>query len=412
MDLAVYIGELLRQHGSLSVPGLGRFSQVSKEGYYAENEGRFYPPHHETGFEEQAAADETLANYLSSRKNISVNSAKYFIDKYVNQLKQNAAADEVSMDQLGWMGLVDGRLQFRPNTAATTFEGDFFGLPSIQVNKIWEQLSGYKPPVVAEPAAPAQVVQQSSSPAPTPELAIFPEVLNLASDTPEPARREREPVRKQEPAAAKQPANVPVATEPAAPKAAVNVWILVLIIVTLAGIILLALYNYKPSLFSTRGSGNIHAPAGTKHTAADTVSTHQPDTIQTSLSTTRTDTASKAAAPVKDTVAATKPAPVTTKPAAPAADTAAKAAAYVSPASQYQIAGGAFKTQKEVDQAIAAYRSLGITAHTLRPNRPGNKIKVTLGGFNTYEEAQARLNQLKAAHKTIKDAYIIRPNTK
>ena len=88
MDLGVYISELLGLRGEVSLPGIGYFAQVRVNGYYNEQENKFYPPAHEVSFEPQSKEDEGLAQYISDKKNISLASSKYFIDKYVAGLKQ------------------------------------------------------------------------------------------------------------------------------------------------------------------------------------------------------------------------------------------------------------------------------------------------------------------------------------
>lgn len=307
MDLAVYIGELLRQQGKLSIPGLGVFSQVRKDGYYTDDRSLFYPPHYETSFEETAAEDSTLAAYISAKKRISVASANYFVEKYINNIKQQAAATDVALDQLGWIRLNNNRLNFKANPAATTYEEEYFGLPALSVNKIWDQLSGFRktPHVVEEPAAAAEADTVTAAPAPlaaaeapipasTPELSIFPEVLTLRDETSEPVKPTKTK-RLQEPAVPDETA------EPAEPKTAVNVWVLVLIIITVAAIILLALYQYKPGLFTRKATAQT---VTVKHHAPDTVVAEKsPDTLQTS------PTASTAVQATTDT--AVKTAPVT-----------------------------------------------------------------------------------------------------
>ena len=81
MDLGVYIGELLGLQGEVSVPGIGHFTQVRINGYYNEQEKKFYPPAHEVSFEPQSKDDDELAKYISNKKNISLASSRYFIDK-------------------------------------------------------------------------------------------------------------------------------------------------------------------------------------------------------------------------------------------------------------------------------------------------------------------------------------------
>ncbi len=248
MDLAVYIGELLRQRGVLSVPGLGKFAQVRMHGYYDEDQGVFYPPHYETSFTETDADDATLAQYISSIKSISVTSSDFFIDKYVSNVRKQAAKEVVQLDQLGWMSLQGKSLQFKPNANTNTYEQEYFGLPSLSVNKIWEQLSGYRRPAEPAPASQPAVSAGAASapvtaakpatvtPPATPELAIFPEVINLKNDTAEPARSATQGTRTG-------------TARPAEEKAKINFWILLAIIVVVAAIILLALYKYKPAFF-------------------------------------------------------------------------------------------------------------------------------------------------------------------
>jgi hypothetical protein len=100
MDLAVYIRELLGLKGEVNVPGMGFFAQVRIAGYYNEEEKKFYPPGHAVTFEPQSNGDDSLAQYIANKKKISLASAKYFIDKYVIGIKQEAAAGKVEIDGL------------------------------------------------------------------------------------------------------------------------------------------------------------------------------------------------------------------------------------------------------------------------------------------------------------------------
>jgi hypothetical protein len=417
MDLAVYIGELLRQQGKLGIPGMGVFSQVRKDGYYMEDRSVFHPPHYETSFEEQATDDATLANYISRKKNISVASATYFVEKYVNNIKQQAAEADISVDQLGWMRLQNNRLKFKSNAASSTYEQEYFGLPALSVDKIWDQLSGFRktPQVVEEPAEPevntfatpvtaslpaAPVAEPAA--APTPELAMFPEVLTLREDKPE-------PVKPAKPAKSKRAQEIPATVEtaePAAPKITTNIWILVLIIVTVAAIILLALYQYKPGLFSHRATPQRVAVS---HGNDDTVVAEKRiDTLQTSqskLSTAPVVATTPADTSKADTTAAAQHA--TTVQVGHAVTTAVPAATAILQQG-YEIMGGAFANAKQARQAIAEYKKVGVTARIFE-NLPKRKVKLTLGSYSSYDEANAHLHQLQAAGKATKDAYVQRP---
>ncbi|GAB2693027.1 hypothetical protein GCM10027037_15570 [Mucilaginibacter koreensis] len=421
MDLAVYIGELLRKQGKLSVPGLGFFSQVRKDGYYRDDRSIFHPPHYETSFEAQASDDTTLATYLSERKKISVASATYFVEKYINNLKQQAAEADIALDQLGWMRMQGDKLSFKPNAASSTYEQEYFGLPALSVNKIWDQLSGSQttPQVIEEAvvaeatpisAAPAGTFTPAApvaepTPAPTPELAIFPEVLTLRENKAEPAATPVKP--KRVPENTKEAAPIKAeATEVAEPKTAINIWILVLIIVTVAAIILLALYQYKPGLFSHRAAPQ---QVAVKHDNADTIATEKKiDTLQAGQNE-RSDTSAVVAA---TTPAVTKTADTTvavTRPVAvPDNQAATTPAETLTPQQRYDIMGGAFANEKIAKQAITAYKKVGVTAR-IYESLPGRKVKLTLGTYPSYDEASMHLHQLQAAGKATKDAYVQRP---
>ena len=69
MDLAIYISELLGLQGEVCLPGVGTFAQVRINGYYNENENKFYPPAHDINFVPQSKDDERLAKYIAGKKN-------------------------------------------------------------------------------------------------------------------------------------------------------------------------------------------------------------------------------------------------------------------------------------------------------------------------------------------------------
>ncbi|MES2808501.1 MAG: SPOR domain-containing protein [Bacteroidota bacterium] len=134
MDVGFYLGELLMQQGEVSVPGLGYFVQVRVSGYYNEEERKFYPPYHQAQFDVQSIDDDALAEYIANKKNISVASARYFCEKYITNLKQQAAISEVQLGNLGWFYTELSHLTFRP---ADKIADDtiFYGFEPISINK-------------------------------------------------------------------------------------------------------------------------------------------------------------------------------------------------------------------------------------------------------------------------------------
>ncbi|WP_214069928.1 SPOR domain-containing protein [Mucilaginibacter sp. dw_454] len=134
MDVGFYLGELLMQQGEVSVPGLGYFVQARVSGYYDENERKFYPPYHQAQFDPQSIDDEALSEYIAAKKNISVASARYFAEKYITNLKQQALITEVPLGNLGWFYTELAQLSFRP-AAKIIDDSIFYGLEPVKVNK-------------------------------------------------------------------------------------------------------------------------------------------------------------------------------------------------------------------------------------------------------------------------------------
>lgn len=155
MDVGYYISELLGQHGDVNVPGLGYFAHSRVNGYYNDREGKFYPPGYSVQFDPQFLDnDDALAVHIAEKKKISVASSKYFTEKFVFALKQQAATDETPLADLGWFTMHNLQLMFRPNNVTST-DPEFYGYPSITLNKIGQ------PAVVQPPYEPETYVPET-----------------------------------------------------------------------------------------------------------------------------------------------------------------------------------------------------------------------------------------------------------
>ncbi|MDT3402483.1 SPOR domain-containing protein [Mucilaginibacter terrae] len=134
MDLSVYISELLNEHGTISIPQIGVFKQVRKRGYYNTDEGKLYPPYFETAFEQQPVNDDTLLRYLIEKSKVSASSAKFFLDRYVQNIVQQAEIGEAMIGNLGWLSKEVDTITFRP--AANINAGSaVFGFSPVSVSK-------------------------------------------------------------------------------------------------------------------------------------------------------------------------------------------------------------------------------------------------------------------------------------
>ncbi|HEY9195875.1 MAG TPA: hypothetical protein VIM77_06405, partial [Mucilaginibacter sp.] len=136
MDIANYIGELLGRHSELNVPGLGYFVHVRVGAYYNDAERRFYPPGYKIQFDPQTIGDDdTLTQYIAEKKKISLASSKYFTDKYINALKQEASLQEVAFAGLGWFFMDKGQIAFK-SREVNTDSANFYGYAPVSIKKL------------------------------------------------------------------------------------------------------------------------------------------------------------------------------------------------------------------------------------------------------------------------------------
>src|ERR1700743_1058914 len=101
MNIADYLSELLSQHDEVSLPGLGYFVRERVNGYYNDRLAKFYPPHHRVKFVEELRDDDIFVQYVADKKNISLASSKYFVEKFISKLKEDAIAGTYIFSDLG-----------------------------------------------------------------------------------------------------------------------------------------------------------------------------------------------------------------------------------------------------------------------------------------------------------------------
>ncbi|MBS1504910.1 MAG: hypothetical protein JST32_22815, partial [Bacteroidetes bacterium] len=315
MDLAIYISELLGFKGEVNVPGLGHFTQNHISASYNEQEHKFYPPRYEVTFDPQFTDDDGLASYITSKKNISLASAKYFIDKYVTALKQQISQHGADIAGIGHLYYEYATLHFKAGNSRTSGDPASFGLPPVTLHKRSDRPAITPTPVPQPPIEepkPEEVVADETTAEIEETTAELPEDYVYDDDIPK--RR--------------------------------NGWIVFLLILIIVLIGIPGLYMYKPSLFDKF----IHKNTVTKIVVVKD-----------------TDSVAKAAL-TKDSAA--RPADSAAKPGVKQ-DSAAKpvvsAATPVSilrdsTKSYWIVVGSSFVTKKAADQAIANYKSIGINA--------------------------------------------------
>lgn len=366
MDLAVYISELLGLEGEVNVPGIGCFAQTRINGYYNEKENKFYPPTHKINFDPEHQADDSLASFISEKKNISLASAKYFIEKYVNNLKQQVVLNRVDIAGIGQLYLNGSVIGFNENAPSKENDPSFFGLKPVNVEVLVEKPSvRYTPPPVKieeekkDPPIADQVMTELVNdriPPPPPK----PTVIEETEEQPEEEYMYEEPVRRNNN----------------------NTWIAVLLILIIALLALMGLYKYKPEWFD-RSKEKPQTFVAVDTPAAQPVDT-KVNTDTTKKAATKQDSLAKAQALVTNTTNTV--------------DTAAVL--------HYEILGGAFKSSEQANNIVSRYQGMGLKARILKHIEGKNYI-ITLGTYFNKEVADKALDSILNATKIRKGDILV-----
>lgn len=420
MDIAYYISDLLGQQGELTVPNLGYFVQIRKSAYYDNQAKKFFPPHYLVQFDPQVIdEDESLAKHITGVKNISLASAKYFIEKYVANLKSQAVIENVPFANLGSFSSDGLKLIFSSGTK--TDDPAFFAFSPVDVYKIGDTK-------VKKTVGKSDFLTEAPAPTRTEPVQTF-----ASAATPLAAPVTAAP----EPAVTAEPETEEYYEEE--PRRVFGTWIIILIVLVLLVGGLGALYKFKPDVF------NKIIPLHKK----DTTAIAKPaapvvDYKKDSLERVRTDSIAAVQAAQRDSLAkadsitkaavkpaaqpevkqpevikqpeAKKPESVVTETKKPAA-TVVKAPVNIEPAVTANLGGGempaeiprgwyivtAFSsaTKKPGEKVISEMKSRGFVQArfaTTKVGQAGNYL-VILAAFPTKQDAVDKMKELKATGK-------------
>jgi cell division protein FtsN len=441
MDLSVYISELLHRQGMVNIPQIGIFRQVKVRGYYNAEEGRLYPPHFETEFEYQPKGnDDSLLQYVISRSQVSAASARYFMDRYLFNLLQQAEVNEVMLGKMGTLVKSNKVLHFKPALASTSGNAPFGFTPvelntqpePVEVTEVIDIPIAEEALVIEEIAAPHEALLLPETTAPTetdehnvaesivmPAETANPEPVGLpipiaqteltepvvpdavtrqVEETPAPSVKTEHITRRVKPAPTPEPSPV---TRP---------WFIGLI----AGVVVIVggwfLYQQMES--------DSHKIVPTAVEAPDTVARKQPTTTQPVQKTpvvTQPDTVASELTQTPDTTVTAKPVKQTAKVVADTAAVPPSGLELVNSKNyKYALMSGAFYTMDEAKRMIDRYKAKGIAAGVVT-NGPSKYIKVGLGFFETYADTQAEKDRLvKSKNLRAENLYVetVRKNKK
>jgi hypothetical protein len=368
MDIANYLSELLGQHEKISVPGLGYFVHVRVNATYNDAERKFYPPGYKIQFDTQTIEDDdTLTRYIADRKKISLASSKYFTDKYISALKQEASLQEVPFADLGWFFMDKGKIAFK-SKISNTDNAAFFGYEPISIKKLNQTTEPEvvaAPPVVSTPIAATPV--EASEPEATPEPLPLPPPIRAYT----PVAEQPEEYFEDEPEE----------------RRGLSIWAIILIVIIILGSALFTVYKFKPEL--------LHLNKNKGQEMQLPVQTNTPP-----VATPDTDSLKKAAKAIDSVKAISKPDSAlkkTTAAVTPPVDTVAKPV--------FVIFAGSFRKLPQAEIFIKELKGRGIEARTLTGAGTGQRVKVIIGSFASSADAEAEKNKLIGLKKIATDSY-------
>lgn len=132
MDILSYLLELLQQSKEVGITGLGTFYKKKFPGRYDKEKQSFLPPGYTLQFSKEVKDEEALASFISSKRNLSLESAKYYISQFVEDVNKKLEIEhEADLENTGRLFYTehDG-LSFEPSNDIN-YGSEFFGLPSI-----------------------------------------------------------------------------------------------------------------------------------------------------------------------------------------------------------------------------------------------------------------------------------------
>ncbi|WP_345950970.1 hypothetical protein ABDD95_05860 [Mucilaginibacter sp. PAMB04274] len=423
MDLSVYISELLNEQGTVSIPQIGVFKQVRKRGYYNADEGKLYPPYYETEFEQQPVEDESLLQYLVAKSKVSGASARYFMDRYLHSILQQAEIGEVMLGRLGWLSKEQDTLNFRPVPNADTSTSPFGFTPvSVQPEPVTNTAEDHLPddaPVVAEPQ-PAPALP----PVNTPLFSVEKDALKAGNAIPEGPVTATSPLLRQsvkptaqpaKPVVEQQPADVKPAAEPQ-PIAVANstaetnkpfyakpwFWGLAAAVLIATAV---AVFYSKQNV-STRPAVAASDNTTTTTPSMDSVVVKTPVKADTGTEQHQTPVTPDTSVQKQALPASTEYAPEVETPVATGKNNTSVVLA--NPKGYNNVLmSGAFSNEAEAIKVVNRYKAVGINAGIVKDFNPTKYVKVGLGFYKTYAEGQAaKVRLVKLKHLRSSDLYV------
>lgn len=360
MDIISYLVVLLESEKAIGITGLGTLYKKKKPGRYDVETHSFLPPSYELAFTTAIQEEEVLANHICKQRNITLDSANYYIQQFADQVNVQLADHQVAdLSPLGRLKIHGEEITFEI-IDPLKLGFDFYGLPPVVVQPIKKQVEATIQKQENEPEQPTELPTVEpivESIKPKEEAALVPEWISNTDDDEDDDDEER-------------------------PGRALRVFLKTLLILVVLAIIGAGVYFLFPDFFeklnpnfSKQHIENLH-PEG-----ADTLST--------------LDTGANIA--IDSIAEATSP--ITIPLDSPAHQTVVV----------YDVIESAMKSQKKVDEIIQNMAKRGIKAKQINPIS-GRLIKISIGTFTDFDQAKKYQDSLRIKLKN-PDIYIQKSNT-
>lgn len=138
MDILSYLLELLQQRKEVGITGLGTFYKKKYPGRYDKEKQTFLPPGYTLQFTGDITEEKALAEFISAKRNISGESANYYIAQFVEEVNQKLELDhEIELEKTGRLFFTEQGLDFEP-IKNINYGSEFYGLPSLPETAIEE----------------------------------------------------------------------------------------------------------------------------------------------------------------------------------------------------------------------------------------------------------------------------------
>ncbi|QIL38435.1 hypothetical protein G7074_03540 [Pedobacter sp. HDW13] len=158
MDILSYLLELLQQRKEVGITGLGTFYKKKYPGRYDKEKQTFLPPGYTLQFATDITEEKALTDFIAAKRNISAESAQYYIAQFVEEVNQKLEQDhEIELENTGRLFFTEQGLDFEP-IKNMNYGSEFYGLPSLTDTVVEE--------TQAEPAKEDEAVYDEIAEAP------------------------------------------------------------------------------------------------------------------------------------------------------------------------------------------------------------------------------------------------------